>query len=189
MLPSGSVLHRGYGNRHSPTTFNPGYGESTRFAFFGDPPVPILYAAEDVQGAVCESVLHHIPAAGGTLFPSKYLDRLTCGLKTNRKLHLASFHGTGLRHFGLEPEQLTTCNAAHYAQTVTWAEAAWRTGLDGCVWMSAKLTSSRAYLFFDRAQDAFDVDPGTSPMAFANGPDLDWLIDFCASIRIDVEVP
>lgn len=148
----------------------------------------MLYAAENVQAAVCESVLHHLPARGGTLFPEKYVDRLTCGLLTTRDLRLASFHGTGLRSFGLRPDELTACNASWYPQTVTWAEAAWQAGFDGCVWMSAKLNSSRAYVFFDSAEGAFDIDPETAPLAFANGPDLDWLIDFCASIRIDVDI-
>ncbi|GAB3523478.1 RES family NAD+ phosphorylase [Arthrobacter monumenti] len=189
VLPAGMVLYRSYGNRRKPTEFNPGFGEPTRFAFFGNPPVPVLYAAENVEAAVCESILHHLPAKGGTLYPAKYLDRICAGLVTTRDLRLAAFHGTGLRRFGLVPDQLTSCNAALYSSTVTWAEAAWKAGFDGCVWMSSKLNSSRAYVLFGQANGSLDIDPGSTPMEFANGPDLDWLIDFCSSIKIDVEVP
>lgn len=188
ILPAGSVLHRVYGNLRKPAEFNPGAGEPTRFAFFGDPKVPVLYAAEDLEAAVCESVLHHLPAAGGVLFPAHYEDRIAAGLVSNRDLKLASFRGTGLRALGLEASQLTDCDAVNYPETVAWAEAAWDAGLDGCVWMSRRLNSSKAYVFFGRTDGAFENDPTTIPKAFANGPDLDWLIDFCASIRIDVQV-
>lgn len=173
LLAAGTVLHRCYGNRRKPAEFSPGFREATRFAFFGDPPVPVLYAAENLEAAVCEGPLHHLPAAGGTLYPPLYIDRVAAGLVTSCDLRLASFHGTGLRRFGLEPHQLTICNAVWYSKTVAWAEVAWRTGLDGCVWMSSKLDSSRAYVFFDRAEGAFEMDAHTVPREFANGPDLD----------------
>ncbi len=188
LLPAGTVLYRSYGNRRKPTEFNPGFGEPTRFASFGNPPVPVLYAAENVEAAICEGVLHHLPAEGGTLYPPKYMDRICAGLVTKRHLRLASFHGTGLRRFGLEQDELTTCNPAWYPSTVAWAEAAWTAGFEGCVWMSSKLNSSKAYVLFGQVEGSLDIDPGTAPMEFANGPDLDWLINFCISINIAVDV-
>ncbi|MCU1518170.1 MAG: hypothetical protein JWQ75_2891 [Pseudarthrobacter sp.] len=189
------MLHRVYGagpdGRRLATSFNPGEGEPTRFAFFNDAAktaVPVLYAAEDVQTAVCESILHHLPAAGGVVFPRHYEDRIAAGIVTKRPLQLASFRGVGLRTFGLSPAELTDTDSTYYADTVLWAEAAWKLGLDGCVWTSRRLNSSAAYVFFDRAKDALEVAPSIMPKAFINGPDLDWLIDFCAFIRIDVVV-
>lgn len=54
--------------------------------------------------------------------------------------------------------------------------------------MSSKLNSSKAYVLFGQVEGSLDIDPGTAPMEFANGPGLDWLINFCISINIDVEV-
>ncbi|TDF86891.1 MULTISPECIES: RES family NAD+ phosphorylase [Arthrobacter] len=195
VLPEGTVLHRVYGagpdGKRLPTSFNPGLGEPTRFAFFDDEhgvPVPVLYAAENVETAVCESIVHHLPAAGGTLFPRQYADRIAAGITTLRPLNLASFRGVGLRHFGLDRSQLTDTDSAWYADTVKWAEAAWKTGLDGCVWTSRRLDSGAAYVFFGHASDAFGISASVAPKVFLNGPDLNWLIDFCAFINIDVEL-
>ena len=195
VLPEGTVLHRVYGagpdGKRLPTSFNPGLGEPTRFAFFDDEhgvPVPVLYAAENVETAVCESIVHHLPAAGGTLFPRQYADRIAAGITTLRPLNLASFRGVGLRHFGLDRSQLTDTDSAWYADTVKWAEAAWKAGLDGCVWTSRRLDSGAAYVFFGHASYAFGISASVAPKVFLNGPDLNWLIDFCAFINIDVEL-
>lgn len=194
-LPAGTVLHRVYGagpdGKRLPTSFNPGKGEPTRFAFFNDDkgtPVPVLYAAENVETAVCESILHHLPAAGGMVFPNHYADRIAAGITTVRPLQVASFRGVGLRRFGLDRSQLTDTDSAYYDKTVKWAEAAWKAGLDGCEWTSRRLDSSAAYVFFDRANGAFKIAPGVAPKVFLNGPDLNWLINFCARINIDVEL-
>lgn len=69
-----------------------------------------------------------------------------------------------------------------------WAEVAWKAGLDGCVWTSRRLDSGAAYVFFGQARDAFEISASVGPKVFLNGPDLDWLIDFCAFIKIDVEL-
>lgn len=187
-LPSGTVLHRVYGNTRQVDEFNPGFGKPTRFAFFGDPPVAVLYAAATLKSAVCESILHDIPNAGGTLFKAGYEDRISAGLRTTRDLRLAEFKGEGLLALGLDQDQLTTCEAAWYPETVKWAEAAHAAGFDGCVWMSRRLNDVEAYVFFDRAQTVLVYEPGVPTRAYLNGPDLDWLIDFCAGINIDVEV-
>jgi len=172
VLPCGSVVHRVFGNLHGPAEFNPGFGESSHFSFFGDPVVPVLYAAEDIEGAVSEGVLHHLPPTGGVLFPARYEDRIAAGLATNRELSLAIFQGFPSEH----------------ADTAAWARVVWELGLDGCAWQSPRHVTSRAYVFFDRAADAFTVAPEVAPRVFANGPDLDWLIDFCAYHRIEVQV-
>lgn len=190
-LPAGSTLLRVYSNRHRPEEFNPGFGEPTRFAFFNDDagsPVSVLYAAENLEVAVCVTMLHHLPAAGSVLFPQNYRDRIAAALVTTRNLKLASFLGAGLRAFGLDAAQLTDRNAEWYPDTVRWAEAAWTAGFDGCVWTSRRLNPAKSYVFFDRADGAFAISGHVMPKAFVNGPDLDWLIDFCAVIHIDVEV-
>src|SRR6516162_3016173 len=51
-LPSEHRLYRVFTNTRAPTVFNPGPGKPTRFGFFGDPVVPILYAADTEEAAV-----------------------------------------------------------------------------------------------------------------------------------------
>lgn len=188
VLQVGTILHRVYGNKRQVTEFNPGGGPPTRFAFFGAKPVPVLYAANDLKAAVCESILHEIPAAGGVLLKPKYEDRVSSGIKLTKPLTLAVFHGEGLRALGVDQCELTTCEAKWYPDTVKWAEAAYNAGFDGCVWMSRALNTALSYVFFDREDAIADASADVVARAYLNGPDLDWLINFCGSIKIDVEV-
>ncbi|SEH56787.1 RES domain-containing protein [Leifsonia sp. CL147] len=169
--------------------FNPGAGKGTRFAFFGDPVVPVLYAAETERAAIAESLLHDIPLTGGQLTQSAYQDRRMSQLKTNRDVRLASFMGLGLRRLGVAADQVTTTPAAHYDRTVLWAEAAHTAGFDGLVYMSRQCNSDRAYVFFgDRTDDAFDRDPTYS---WNFGDPLDGraqLITFCNVLGVEVLV-
>lgn len=169
--------------------FNPGVGKPTRFAFFGDPVVPVLYAAETERAAIAESLLHDIPLTGGQLTQSAYQDRRMSQLTTNRELRLASLMGLGLRRLGVIADQVTTTAAAHYDRTVLWAEAAHTTGFDGLVYMSRQCNSDRAYVFFgDRTDDAFDRDPTYS---WNFGDPLDGrpqLITFCNVLGVEALV-
>ncbi|WP_394214372.1 RES family NAD+ phosphorylase [Brachybacterium vulturis] len=189
VLPAGSRLYRTFSaapDRHV-TTFNPGYGGPHRFSFFGDPPVPVLYAAQSEIAAVCESLLHDVPLTGGRIMPEHYERSVTGALETTRDLRLAVFHGLGLRRLGVEPVQLTASPARTYRATVAWARAAHAAGLDGAEWMSARLDTDRAYIFFgDRVRED-DLRVVTSyGRVFVTGPDRDWLVDLCASVKVDV---
>lgn len=99
-------------------SFNPGKESRTRFAFFGDPTVPVLYAAATETAALAESLLHDIPIAGGNLLWDDY-SRSTMGrLRLSRQLRLASFRGLGVRRLGVQASQLTDTPASTYAETV-----------------------------------------------------------------------
>lgn len=189
ILSAGTRLYRTFeaaADRHV-TSFNPGYGGPHRFSFFGDPPVPSLYAAQTESAAVCESLLHDIPMSGGRLPPERYERSVAGALEPVRDLRLATFHGMGLRRLGVEPNQLTSIPPRAYRATVAWARAAHAAGLDGAVWMSARLNTDRAYIFFgDRVQED-DLRVVTSyGRLFTTGPDRDWLVDLCAFMKVEV---
>ncbi|WP_024793260.1 RES family NAD+ phosphorylase [Tomitella biformata] len=191
-LPAGSQLVRVFNNAPGRTAaiFNPGLGPGGRFSFFGSPPVPVLYAAQTQEAAICETLLHDVPVTGGVLFPEDYENKVAARLSTTRDLRLASFLGTGLRALRIEAAQLADTTASEYPRTVGWAEAAHRCGLDGVAWMSKRCNSDRAYVLFgDRLTSTdLEIDP-TYGRIFATGADLDWLIDFCAGLHVDVLAP
>lgn len=169
--------------------FNPGYGSPTRFAFFGDPSVPALYAADTTDAAIAETLLHDVPLVGGQITPSVYEDRRMSMLRTTRVLRMASLMGLGLRRLGVTADQVTTTAASQYDRTVDWAHAAHEAGFDGIAYMSRQCNSDRAYVFFgDRTGDAFDVDP-TFRWNFADPvrgrPDL---ITLCNALGVEVFV-
>lgn len=188
-LPAGSRLYRAFSAApdRRVTTFNPGYGGPHRFSFFGDPPVPVLYAAQTETAAICESLLHDIPLAGGRLIPEQYERSVAGPLETTRELRLAVFHGLGLRRLGVEPNQLTSSPARTYRATVAWARAAHAAGLDGAVWMSARLNTDCAYVFFgDRVHENDLHVVASYGRVFTTGPDRDWLVDLCAFLKVDL---
>lgn len=188
-LPARETLFRVHTKTRTGHQFNPGMGAPTRFAYFGDPAVPVLYAASTEQAAIAESLLHDVPLTGGRLMPSAYRDKRMSRLGINRELRLASFLGLGLRRLGVSADQVTTTAAAHYDRTVLWAQAAHAAGFDGLVYMSRQCNSDRAYVFFgDRAEDAFDLDP-SNRWDFGDPLDgLPKLVTFCNVLGVEVLV-
>ncbi|HEY8295315.1 MAG TPA: RES family NAD+ phosphorylase, partial [Micrococcaceae bacterium] len=167
--------------------YNPGKGRQTRFAFFGDPVVPVLYAAGAEESAVAETLLHDVPLSGGALRPDDYLDKVMGRLTVHRHLRLASFMGTGLRALGVDAADLTMTESDRYVETVRWSAAAHEDGFDGIVWMSRRCNTERAYMFFgDRVGSAdLVIDPDFA-RAFALPDDIDWLTRMCVPLRVAI---
>lgn len=176
-------------NAREANEFNAGNGSPTRFAFFGTPVIAVLYGAQTIDAAICESLLHDIPQAGGLLRPRAYRDKIGARLTVGRNLKLASFMGLGLKALKIEQSQLTDTSPTTYNYTVAWAKAAYDAGFDGAVWMSRRCNTDRAYVLFgDRVKPAdLAIDPGYGQV-YGVGRNLDWLIRFCAPLHVDVLV-
>lgn len=189
VLHAGSTLSRVHTNVRGPQAFNPGPRGGARFSFFGEPPVPVLYAAETDEAAVAETLLREVPVAGGQLTPDDYKRTVLSRVTTGRDLRLAAFFGMGLRTLGVIATQLTDTPATNYPQTRKWAEAAHTAGFDGVAWMSKRNNSDQAYMLFgDRVQGRdLTVESGTARI-FAVGAGRDWLADLCAPLHIEVLV-
>lgn len=187
-LPGGSTIYRLHRRAFGATSFNPGPKPPSRFAFFGTPPVPVLYAAENEQAAVAETILHDVPVTGGFILPEQYENALLSRIETRRALRLAVFHGLGLRRLRVAAEQLTASGAWAYPQTVKWAQAAHGAGFDGIVWMSRMCNDAKAYVFFgDRCGDAFEQNT-TYARILGIAPDDQWLVDLCQPLGVDLEI-
>jgi RES domain len=171
-VPAGQQLYRVLSSTRTATEFNPGIGARTRFAFFGNPVVPVMYAADTEEAAIAETLLHDIPADGGVLPCDQYAGKALVRLEVTRGLSLA--------------QDVTASPASTYGETVAWAQAAHAAGLDGLVWMSRMCNDTKAYVFFgDRCTEAFTQDPGHARI-FASPADQMWLIDLCAPLHVDV---
>lgn len=168
------------------TTFNPGFGAPTRFAFFGTPVIPVMYAAATEEAAVAETLLHDIPVSGGILPYDKYARTVMVCLQVARPVRVGILHGLGLRQLKVTAADLTASGAETYPETVKWAQAAHDAEFDGLVWMSRLCNDAKAYVFFgDRCDDAF-IQDSTFGRLFATGADQLWLIDLCAPLHVDV---
>lgn len=188
-LAAGTHLYRVGSIRRPLTAFNPGRGSRTRFAFFGTPPVPAIYAAETDTAAIAESLLHDVPLTGGYLTWDVYSRVVMGRLKVTAPLRLASLRGLELRRVGVEAPRVSGTDASEYPRTVAWTQAAHRAGFDGVVWTSRLCADARAVVLFgDRAVPAIGQDPSFGRY-FDGGPGLDWLIDTCAPLGVDVLPP
>ena len=187
-LAKGALLHRVYSNtRTSPVEFNPGFGEPTRFAFFGDPKVSVLYAAETEEAAICETILHETPPGPGTIMFDEIKDKVCAQITSTRDLKLAALMGDGLRKLGTEAEHVTGTAASEYGRTVLWAEAAHAAGFDGLVWMSKRRNTDRAYILY--GDKVSDVDLETvigGGHLYAAGAGFDWIVDYLSGVDIEV---
>jgi hypothetical protein len=192
VLLAGTPLHRVFSNarKGGVTEFNPGFGSPTRFAFFGDPVVPVLYAAQTEEAAVCESILHDIPPGPGQILFDSIADKVCAPLTPTRDLRVVSLMGDGPRKLGTEAKHVTGTTASQYHRTVRWAAAAYEAGYDGLVWMSNRRNSDRAYVFFGDRVQAGDLSslPGTGRI-FAAGPGFDWLADYLTGLKIEILIP
>lgn len=187
-LDVGTQLYRVFtaAEGRSATTFNPGFGAPTRFAFFGAPAIPVLYAAATEEAAVAETLLHDVPVSGGLLPYDKYVRTVMARLEVARPIGVGILHGLGLRQLKIAAADLTASGAATYPETVQWAKAAHDAGFDGLVWMSRLCNDAKAYVFFgDRCDGAF-IQDSTFGRLFATGADQLWLIDLCAPLHVDV---
>lgn len=189
ILGANTALFRVVENRpgRSVTTFNPGIGEQTRFAFFGSPAVPVLYAAQSEEAAVCESILHDVPPGPGTVLYDNFKGRVCAQLAPTRDLRLAAFMGDGLRALGTEAKYVTATMASQYPRTVLWSQAAHEAGYDGVVWMSHRRETDRAYVLFgDRLAPTDVVQVPGLAHTYAAGPGFDWLADYLASVGLEI---
>lgn len=195
-LHPGTVLYRAHatvvsGNVQNDGTLpNPGVGQRTRFGLFGDPTVPILYAASSPEAAVHESLLHSM-GPGAILPMSAVTHWAITPLEVTRPLTLVSYRGAGLRRFGLYPRDLTDTLASEYSATVRWAEAAWTYGADGVGYMCRHFNHTAAYCLFGadhrgalRAQSGFP--PRRHPGLLQR--DREWLAAVAAEVGIHIDV-
>lgn len=188
-LERGSKLYRVHANRFTVDQFNPGHGAPTRFAFFGTPPVPVLYAAGTEAAALAESLLHDVPVTGGLLAHRLYLDKVMGRIDVTRHLHLASLRGLGLRKLGVQASDVTDTDADQYEYTVEWAAAAHAAGFDGVAWTSTRCNDSRAVVLFgDRCADAVRQDTRFARI-FSTTDGLDWLATTCLPLKVRVLAP
>ena len=187
-LDVGTQLYRVFtgAEGRTATTFNPGFGAPTRFAFFGTPAIPVLYASATEEAAVAETLLHDIPVSGGILPYDKYARTVMARVQVARPVRVGVLHGLGLRQLKVTVADLTASGAETYPETVKWAQAAHDAEFDGLVWMSRLCNDAKAYVFFgDRCDDAF-IQDSTFGRLFATGADQLWLIDLCAPLQVDV---
>jgi hypothetical protein len=105
---------------HAPTYHEREFNDTTHLARFrplvhDDAIVPTAYGADDLWGAVSETVVHEVPVQGpDRRILRSQVDRwVWCEVTPNRHLNLVALHGTGLLRVQVTHGELIECDAAH----------------------------------------------------------------------------
>lgn len=119
--------------------------------------VATWYAAQNLQGALSESVFHDVPAGGGVVDVARLRGQHVFTVTPVRKLKVAAFTTIGLRRLGLNRAQLIDPGPRHYPRTALWAQSVHQhpERFDGITWVSRQDdTSAAVVLFGDRVAPA-----------------------------------
>jgi hypothetical protein len=177
---AGRPLVRCHSVRFGATEFNPGIGKG-RFHPFEDLSgkgiVPILYAADDLDGSLSESIFHNVPVTG----PGKRVGRfaleemVVSTLVCERDLSLVQLFGFGLRRLGVTRLELIETGAEDYGETAAWARSlhASSEAVDGLVWVSRQNDASRALVLFGDRVARSSLEIFRHPLALFVSPGFD----------------
>lgn len=157
--PAGQSLCRVHATKRAANAFNPGFGQGRFHPFHKQAGrmVPTLYASDQIDGALSETVFRGIPSVGSLrgIRKQNLAGLVLSTLRPTRDLRLADLRGHGLRRLGLQRNQLLETEASHYQQSAAWAGALHRadTTLDGLIWVSRQFdTATVMVLFGDRVK-------------------------------------
>jgi hypothetical protein len=173
--------------------FHPGGQSDARFSPLHDVhrrPIPTLYGASTLDGALMETIFHDIPTP-----PDGYildLERLrearlvVSRLRPTRSLRLVDLSTKGLRRLGLARTDLIDTPVDAYALTRRWAE--WlhaHTTARGLVWTSRQDDEAKALVLFgDRiVESALRIDVDREPLC--DDPHLDAVLALAEHIGIE----
>lgn len=180
---AGHEFHRSYDVNWGSRDFYAGdETRRSRFAPFNPgrtrTPVPVLYGASDVDGALSESVFHNVPIVGEKrVTHAELVHRLVVALVPNRDLTLVDLTSDGLRRLGLTRGPLIDSDGRSYPQTAAWARAlhAHPAEVDGLVWVSRQRDTSLALVLFGDRVKISDLEaaPGRPPLPLGFGPGLE----------------
>ena len=173
-VPAGSRLHRVHeaawgsrefsaGSADRPGRFSPFTPEGT------DAPLPVLYAALDLAGALSETVLHDVPVRGRKVVArSALVHKVAVTLLARRPLRLVDLTSNGLSRLGVARTELVESSARAYPTTASWARALHGAAErpDGLLWVSRQQDASTAVVLFgDRVGvDDLELAPEAWPM-------------------------
>jgi len=163
-LAEGQLLHRIHAPQFPGNAFNPCQGGPTRFAPIHDIEskcIPTLYAADSVEAAIYETILHDVPLDAPRKSIPRYAveSRRHSTLMVRRTLHLASLRAPDLMRWGLTPAALIGTMPTQYPHTSRWAKAVHDQfpDVDGLVWTSNLCDPDTAVIFFGDRVDVADL--------------------------------
>jgi hypothetical protein len=153
-------------------------------------PIPTLYAATTVAGALSESVFHDVPYRGrGKRILAARLNGLALStLIVTEPIRLALVAGLGLRRLGVRRRDLIEGGPGSCAQTAAWALALYNCPVapSGLLWVSRQDDTANALLLFGDRVPAGSLHIASDPVPLDVGPGLALVDDAATLARITV---
>lgn len=181
VLPRGTRLSRVHSDGYAATAFNPtladphwggGRFDATEADRYG-----YLYAGDDDECAVCETLLRDLPleSGKGRILPRRAVaGRVLSRLRLTADVSLVGLcDGKQLARLGQGDTWLVSCPSSEYGASRRWGHAIrrWAPAAAGLVWRSRRDASKRAYVFFeDRFSARFEEDGRGIPSTLGGLP-------------------
>ena len=190
---AGSVMYRSYNVAWGVRSFYAGdAGHRGRFHPFNPgrrrKPLPVLYAAETIAGALAESIFHDVPPRGTRVVDAgKLAHQLCVPMTARRDLVLADLTGAGLSRIGVTRGELIDGGPRTYPATARWAKALHdQTEVDGLLWVSRLYDRSRNIVLFEDRVNFTDLGPATGHdvLALASGMGFDLALELADQMGI-----
>lgn len=164
----------------APQAFNTSGRAHARFSPLraGRRVVPVLYAAQTLDGALMETVLHDVP------FPSTghihdlqrdlQSDLHASQIRLTAPLQLVDLSKLGLQRMGLRVSQMFETDACDYARTQAWARWLHTTvpQAQGLYWMCARQPECAGLMLFGDRAAAGVVAPTAEPSLHVGHPQV-----------------
>jgi hypothetical protein len=187
------TIWRVHAAAYRPGQFHPGGSGDARFSPLCRPdavPIPTLYGASTLAGALMETVFHEVPTP-----PAEYIldieklreaQLVVSRIRPRRRLQLVDLSAKGLKRIGLRRTDLIDTPVDRYSGTRAWAE--WfheQTDAKGLLWTSRQDDDAKALVLFgDRvAESALRVEADREPVH--DGDHLDALLAVAEHIGIE----
>jgi hypothetical protein len=152
--------------------------------------VPTFYGAEDLMGAVSETLFHDVPVRGADrrILRSQVELWVWSEMAPTRDLRLVALHGTGLRRLQVSRGDLIESDAAHYAETVPWSLALHDVPArpDGLCWRSRQHDDSLALMLFGTRVSESDLAVVRPAESLARRPAGDVVYEFAEAADIAI---
>ena len=164
VLSAGDHLFRVHGARPA-NAFNPGDGCGRgRFHPLRNRRgklIPTLYAADEIDGALSETVFRGVGGAGGRINRADLESLRLSRLVLEADLPLIDLTGLALRRLGLVSRQLLEAPERLYEETARWAEALHEAdpNAHGLLWVSRHCDTARAVVLFGDRVDPSRLRP------------------------------
>ena len=186
-------IWRVHAMKHRAAEFHPGGNGDARFSPIYDPkgkPIPTLYGANTLEGALMEAVFHEVPTPPGyyVLNIEKLVSRqlVVSRIRPRKSLKLVDLSTKGLKRLGLTRADLIDTSVKFYPKTRKRAEEFHaKTKAHGLAWTSKQDDEAAAVVLFgDRiAENAFNVELDREPLW--EGVRLDAVIALAERIGIE----